>query len=326
MHKRKPGFDSLKFTPDTIHNKVDIPIKELVEYFQTHSLKECADKYNCSISTVKRRLRSAGVDTSIHNHSDLANDKYRQSLKFVPSDETIYELYIDNNLDTKTIAEKFGLHFQTIRKRTSQWHKTREMVQQSMMNRHLRTHGVKHPSQRPDVLKKTSMSLNKANYKGYNFKSLSELAYALLLDKDNKEWYYEEMRIPYIDMMTGRRRIYVIDFTVCGNNVEWIEIKPDNQMIPEDKRVYASRRAEEVNAVYRGLTDEERLKSWQLMTEGFNFENVEFMHQKPRSSQNKITYYFKNKRAADKFEMQDWKQFAPPNNDGALWKKILVRK
>jgi hypothetical protein len=326
MHKRKPDFDPLKFTPSHIHNKIEIPIQELVEYFKSHTLKECASKFNCSSITIKRKLRAVGVDTSIHNHSELAKKKYRQAIKQVPNDQKIKRLYIDQNLDAKTIAELYGLHYQTIRKRTSRYKKSREMVQQSMMNRHFRKYGVCHPSQRPDVLKKTSISLNKAKYRNNYFKSLSELAYALFLDNQHKEWYYEEMRIPYVDMMTGKRRIYVIDFTVCGEEVEWIEVKPNNQMIPDDKRIYASRRAEEAGVTYRGLTEEERVKSWELMVKGFNFDQIEFLHRKPRLSQTKITYYFKDKKEATKFKMRGWKQFAKPSNDGVLWKKILIRK
>lgn len=325
MHKGKPGFDPLKFTP-RIHNKIEIAVDELIEYFKSHTLDDCALKYNCSAVTIKRKLRAAGVDTSIHNHSDLAVAKYRSTVKVVPSEEELRGLYIDKNLDTKTIAEHFGLHYTTIRVRVSKFKKSREMVQRSMMDRHFRKHGIRHPAQRPDVLKKTSMSLNSVKYRGYYFKSLTELAYALLLDSKNKEWYYEEMHIPYTDMITGKRRIYVIDFTVCGDIVEWIEVKPNNDMIPDDKRIYASRRAEEAKCVYRGLYDDERTESWNLVVSGYNFEEIEFIQKTPRSYQNKITYYFKDKDTATKFILQGWKQFTSISNDGALWKKILVRK
>lgn len=326
MHKRRADFDPLKFTPGKIHNKIELPIEELKSFFKSHTLAECAKKYNCSKVTIKRKLRSAGVDTSIHNHSDLAVGKYKESVKKVPSEEEIKKLYVDQNLDSKTIAELYGLHYNTIRKRTSKFKKSKELIQKSMMERHLKKHGIRHPAQRPDVLKKTSASLNKAKYRGNYFKSLSELAYALLLDSQGKEWYYEEMRIPYVDMMDGAKRIYIVDFTICGDDIEWIEVKPNNKMIPSDKRIYASRRAEEAGVIYRGLHDQEREDSWDLMRNGFNFAEIEFIQQKPRSSQDKITYYFKDKDKASNFELDGWKQFVKVNNDGALWKKTLVRK
>lgn len=326
MHKRRTDFDSLKFTLPKIHNKIDIPISEVTEFFRTHSLKECAIKYNCSSITIKRKLRAAGVDTSIHNHSGLAS-KNRAS-KEKPSDELIRKLYIDDNLDTKTIAESYGLHYNTIRNiiRRLGLQKTAKLIAKSMMERHQLQHGVRHPSQRPDVIKKTS--INKVEYKGQCFKSLIELGYALYLDKNGIEWYYEEMRIPYIDMMNGKRRIYVIDFTIInGDEVSWIEIKPNNEMIPDDKRIYAERRAEESGITYRGLNDDECEQLWQTIREGYNFKEVKFLYRAPRSTTNtKITYYFKTEQEATAFTLDGWKQFTKPINDGVLWKKILVRK
>lgn len=329
MHKRRPDFDPLKFTPARIANQIDIPILELMEYFRNHSLKECAVKYNCSQTTIKRKLRNAGCDTSIHNQSDLAKKKYAETIKEKPNDDIVRKLYIEDNLDTKTIAEMWGLHFNTIRNivRRLGLKKTREQVSSSMMQRHLLKHGVKHPAQRPDVIKKTSVSLNKARYKNNHFKSITELGFALYLDKNEVEWYYEEMRIPYVDMLNGKQRIYVIDFTVVdGENVCWVEIKPNNEMIPDDKRIYASRRAEEAGITYRGLTDLERDGLWEAICEGYNFDEVEFLYRNPRSISTKITYYFKSEREALNFRLDGWHQLCKPTNRGALWKKTLVRK
>lgn len=330
MCKRKTSIDSLKCIPHRIHNKIDLPIGELVVYFQTHPLNDCAKKYSCSAITIKRKLRAAGKDTSIHNHSKLAKIRSSEVVsKKKPTPTQLKELLIDRNLDSKTIAEMFGLHFNTIRGMAKDLglSKTPKQVSKSMMNRHMLKHGVAHPAQRPDVIAKTSISLNKASYSGYQFKSLSELGFALLLDHDGIEWAYEEMRIPYVDMMTGKRRIYVVDFTVINEDgILWIEVKPNNNMIPEDKRIYASRRAEESGVIYRGLFEEERSRSWGLITSGYKFDEIEFLQRTPRSTSQKITYYFKNEKDAILFEMEEWRQFTKPTNNGALWKKILVRK
>lgn len=329
MHKRRPDFDPLKFTPSIIANKINIDVKELAEYFKDHTLQECAKKYGCVSSTIKRKLRSAGYDTSIHNHSDLAKSKYHASKKDIPSDEVVSKLYLEENIDTKTIAEMFGLHYQTIRKiiQRLKLFKNRSLISKSMMSRHLAKYGVMHPAQRPDVIKKTSISLNKASYKGNNFKSITELGYALYLDKNKIEWYYEEMLIPYIDMINGTRRTYVIDFTLIINEkIHWVEVKPNNMMIPEDKRVYASRRAEESNVTYRGLYDSEREDLWKCVEEGYEFEQVQFLYRTPRSSSTKITYYFKSEKEALEFSLIGWKKLVKPTNNGALWKLILIRK
>lgn len=329
MHKRRPDFDPLRFTPTRIANKIDIPTAELAEYFQTHSLKDCATKYNCSAATIKRKLKNAGYDTSIHNHSNLAKERYAETVKNKPDDDTVRELYIEDNLDTKTIAEIYGLHFNTIRNiiRRLGLRKTREQINSSMVQRHLLKHGVKYPAQRPDVIKRTSASLNKARYKDNCFKSITELGFALYLDKNRIEWYYEEMRIPYVDMLEGKQRIYVIDFTLIdGDDVSWVEVKPDNKMIPDDKRIYASRRAEEADITYRGLTDTEREGLWNCIYEGYGFDQVEFLHRTPRSVSTKITHYFKSENEALNFQLDGWRQFCRPTNRGALWKKVLVRK
>jgi len=330
MHKRNPNFNPLKFTPLRIANKKSLPEDELKEYFNNHTLKECANKYECSSVTVKRTLRRLGVNTSIHNNSDLAKAKYKESVKekIKPTEDEIRSLYIDQNLDSKSIAEIYGLHYNTVRSiiRRLQLTKTRKSVAHSMSNRHFLKYGLKHPAQRQDVLKKTSISLNKASYKGYDYKSITELGYALYLDKLGKEWYYEEMTVPYADMMTGKRRLYTIDFTVISEDkVSWVEIKPNNEMIPEDKRIYASRRAEESNIEYRGLTDQERDELWQCITEGYNFDQVKFTYRTPRSTSHKITYYFKSKSEACEYKLDGWKEFTQPSNTGALWKKILVK-
>ena len=169
--------------------------------------------------------------------------------------------------------------------------------------------------------------LNKVVYNNMRFNSLTEFGYALLLNKLSREWYYKEMRIPYVDMMNGKRRTYVIDFTVVnGDIVEWIEIKPNNQMIPNDKRIYAERRAEECGITYRGLYDDERKELWELIYNGYSFDKVEFIHSTPRSTNSKVTYYFKSEQEAASFELEGWRQLTKPTNRGALWKKTLVRE
>jgi len=329
MCERRASVDSLKSAP---RNKIALPIDEVAEYFKTHSLGDCAERYNCSTITIKRQLRAIGIDTSIHNHSMLAINRSAVAMmlgKVKPSADELYKLLIEDNLDTKTIAERYNLHFNTIRNiaRHMGLRKTPKQVSASMMRRHMLRYGVNHPAQRPDVLAKTSISLNKAKYHGNSFKSLTELGYALFLDANGLKWYYEEMHVPYVDMMTGKRRIYVIDFTVVdGDAISWIEVKPNNLMIPEDKRIYASRRAEETGIIYRGLFDDERTKLWHLITTGYRFDEIEFIHQTPRSTCTKITYYFKHKTEAINFMLDGWRQFTKPTNDGMLWKKILVKK
>ena len=320
MPRRGANSNTLsKFTPKHIHNKVSIDIDSLKAYFYAHTLSECALRFCCSSTTIKRKLRNDGVDTSIHNHSLLAKSKsYRVNSKLKPSKEKLKQLFIDINLDTKTIAEQYGLHYNTIRQLTNQYglSKSRHDIAKSMMARHARIHGYSHPSQRPDVMEKTRRSAQRVEYntngKIIKMRSLHELSYALYLDRHDLEWYYEEMRVPYVDNMSGKWRIYVIDFTVIdGDDVRWIEVKPNNKMIPNDKRIYASRRAEEAGTEYRGLTADERREGFALLCGGYNNNKIKFLRTKPRSNAKQISYYLKSKNELERFPIpHGWKRHA----------------
>jgi hypothetical protein len=317
-HKDSAEFDPVKFTPKTIHNKKSIDIDRLIDFFKSdHTLGDCAIEFRCSTATIKRRLRVAGVDTSIYNHSQIAVDRSKKVRAVVlPPDEEIRHMLVDLNLDTKTVAEEFGVHFNTIRNisRRLGIEKNRKDVAKSMSVRHLKMHGYRHPAQRPDVLAKTRRSSGRVKYSDINgrtflFRSLHELGYALLLDKRGAEWQYEEMHVRYIDMLTGKQRIYVIDFTVESNGlVEWIEVKPNNKMIPDDKRIYASRRAEDAGVVYRGLVEEERLELWELLKSGYRQEFIQFMFLAPNRNAKQISYWFSSSKDATEFKLDGWRR------------------
>ena len=337
MHKRKSDFNPLKFTPSYIHNKLNLDRDVVIEYFQSgHPLADCAEHFKCSAITIKRKLKSWGVDTSIYNHSDISVKRSRAASmkgKTELSDAEIISLYIDNNLDTKTIAEMTGLHYQTIRMRVHKLRlqKDRKKVAQSMMSRYRSQHGYGHPAQHPDTLKKTRRSTIRISYINissaeYTFRSLHELSYALYLDSRNDDWTYEEMRVPYVDMLTGKHRIYIIDFTIIGDVIQWVEVKPNELMIPEDKRIYAERMAEEAGIIYRGTTKDERTAGWQLLTSGYRLADIHFLYPKPRKDQNKITYWFKSESDANDFIMAGWKTWTKTTKEGVVYKKVMVRQ
>jgi hypothetical protein len=310
-HKDKEYYSKEKFTPTIIHNAIEVDIDSVKDYFYSnHTLQDCADRFGCSKATIKRKLRAAGVDTSRYNHSAVAKERSLEATRVkLPTDEELQYMLVDRNLDSKTVAELTGVHYNTIRNRARKLNikKTLKDVSRSMMSRHHRMHGCAHPSQRADVLAKTRKSSQRAIYRNINFRSLHELSYALFLDSIDIEWVYEEMRIPYVDMLSGKSRVYVIDFTVIDNDdVWWIEIKPADNMIPDDKRIYASRRAEEAGVLYRGVTMIERQLGWSLLVSGFKSDEIEYTIQTPRSSARKLTYYFKNRDVANSFRLDGW--------------------
>jgi hypothetical protein len=320
MHKRRAGFDPLKFTPSIIANKKNIDDVELLKYFNdNHSLADCANRFHCSQITIKRRLRSQGIDTSKYNHSELSKTRSAQKLyKQKPSTEHLIDLYINKRRDSKSIAEMYGLHYNTIRKQINKLglKKTASQHSASQVIRHHSMHGCDYPAQRPDVVKKTRRSTVKVSYtdklgRTQTFRSIHELCFAILLDQKSLEWYYEEMSIPYVDMLNGKRRNYIIDFTVISDQkVEWVEVKPQESMIPMDKRIYAERRAESAGVIYRGLSESERSQGWKLFTDGLFNERLTFHQLLPAKAQKKITYWFKNKHEADSFSLYGWKKSA----------------
>lgn len=322
-------------TPHIIANKKNLDIDRLRQFFETHTLEECGREFGCSPTTIKRHLRGAGIDTSIHNHSALAKGRSAAARRtYFLSDDELRRLFIDENLDTKTIAEMQNpkVHFNVVRAHVRRLglKKSRKLVARSMSSRHIRNHGCRHPAQRPDVITKTRSSGAKVKFtdrmgRGLTFRSLYEFGYALLLENLGAEWYYEEMTVPYVDALSGKHRSYTIDFTVVrGDTVEWVEVKPNEKMIPEDKRVYASRRAEEAGVIYRGLTVEEREKSKELLFGPLS--GVEFTRPKPRASASKITYYFLTESAAVEYTLTGWRGQTPRQLGENLWARTFLRR
>jgi len=288
-HKSDPGFDPTKFTPGHIHNKKQLDLGQLKAYFVNHTLGDCAKHFGCSVPTIKRYLRTAGVDTSVHNHSELALAKHRDVVGVrKPTADELAGLYLPppegGNWDSKSIAELYGCHYNVIRgmlKRLGLWgRKTAAQKSAAQMNRHFRKHGVFHPAQRKDVLAKTRRSTVRYAYidvngRDWTFRSSHELAYALLLDYLGREWYYEDMSVPYVDTLSGKQRVYFIDFTVInGDDVEWVEIKPADDMIPTDKVLCAARQAEQRGVVFRGNTTTERLEAKSVLDSGYRAEFI----------------------------------------------------
>lgn len=315
---------------------ISIDIEKLKNYFHNHTLKECAQKFKCSTATIKRRLKSAGVDTSIHNHSSLAYDRFKQSNKdtsFLTKDFLI-EQYIVMNKDTKTIAEELDLHYQTIRYRLQKFgiKKDPKNVSLSMSLRHLSKTGYWHPGQRPDVIKKINSCRSRYKYKSSKtgneslFKSLHELAYAILLDEDDdvESWDYELIKIPYTDRLSGKTRVYYVDFSVQRKtNDEWIEIKPADDMIPKDKYLYANERAKQANIVFRGTFKHERELAFTKFKDGHKYDNVEFINTPKLKPHRTYTLWFKDKSEIGGIQHD---HYIYPEQVGRYWKCKFVSK
>lgn len=270
-------------------NKIDIQLDELKQYFTNHTLKQCADKWACSKATIKRRLKAADIDTSIHNHSNLARESHRRAIKdtSILTKEFICEQYIVQNKDSKTIAEENGFHYNTIRNRIRKYgfKKDSKNVSISMQLRYMMKTGYMHPGQHPDTIAKISKGKSRFWYnpiksdKPVPFKSLHELCFALLLDNDNnvESWDYELIKIPYMDVIKKRMRMYYIDFSIQSKSGDrWVEVKPAKNMIPHMKRLYASYAAKEANIRFGGLTDMERELGYKLFYSGFQSDKIEF--------------------------------------------------
>lgn len=92
----------------------------------------------------------------------------------------------------------------------------------------------------------------------HSFENKRHLAVALYLDATGALWLYNDMSVPYIDMLTGEHKLHQITFTIIDKeNVTWLEAVSAREMYPEDSRIYTSRRAEEAEISYRGLSPSE---------------------------------------------------------------------
>lgn len=291
-----------------IWNTLQINITELSEFFKTHSLKECAEKYRCSQVTIKRKLKAAGIDTSIHNHTELAKLAHAKTRKdtSVLTKEFLYKEYVVENKDTKTIAEETSLHFNTVRNRIRKFgfRKDAKNVSISMKARYYTATGFIHPGQNPENIRKTAKSSHRILYKPLKserdcvFRSLHELCYALLLDSDEdvENWDYELINIPYTDSITGKYRMYMIDFSIQSKTQDkWTEVKPAELMIPSDKRLYAGQAARKAGIKYSGTTKDERNKSFELFKSGFRKEHIEFVRPQELKKDKCYTLWFKDK-------------------------------
>jgi hypothetical protein len=89
----------------------------------------------------------------------------------------------------------------------------------------------------------------------YCYTDDSHKRYAKYLDNLNKEYLYKEVFVPYVDMISGKRKKYYIDFVIIGDVVEWVEVT--KLLKPIDKRIYASRQAKIAGVTYRCLTTDE---------------------------------------------------------------------
>jgi transposase len=299
---RDLGIDTSKL------NTVKINNEELTEYFKNHSLKECSEKFNCSEATIKRTLKELNVDTSIHNNSKLAYEKFLETRKdtSILTKEFLIEKFINENMDTKTLSEQLGLSYSLIRKKVQEYglKKSLKNVSVSMSLRHLQKTGYWHPGQRPDVIKKINSCKSRFGYKSsitgreYLFKSLHELCFALLLDKNEnvENWDYELISVPYIHRLTGKQKLYYVDFSVQykDGNSKWFEIKPCDNMIPDDKRLYAMNAAKQINAVYSGIDKETRDLGYKLFCDGYNYDNINFKNKIEILPHRTYTYWFKN--------------------------------
>ena len=184
--------------------------------------------------------------------------------------------------------------------------------------RYKEKNGCLHPSQDPRHQAKYKRSASRVIYEAvsgqiFSFRSIMELSFALVLDHDGIRWTYESERIRYVDHITGRRRYYLIDFVTDDC---WIEVKPNEKMIPSDKRLYAGRAAQRVGKKFRGVSREELDKGWMLICDGYRLAFYDFIRRKPRSNRKQITYYFKDKEELGCFELRGFcfhhrKQLAP---------------
>lgn len=299
-----------------IWNKKNLDLNELrIKFLSgTVTLGDLARQYNCAVVTIKRKLRSIGVDTSLHNHSTLARERHRRKVcakTAILTKDFLHRKLIIENLDTKTLSEQLGVHYSVIRARAQSMgiKKSTDQLVGAWQSRYLEKHGYHHPTQDPRHKTKYSKALNRVRYlskssEEFYFKSIMELSFALYLDRRDIGWDYERVRVPYVHHITGKRRIYVVDF---ATKEEWIEVKPNERMIPNDKRLFALRAAERQDCFFRGVSKDELDEGWRLVISGYRSDFYDFIRAKPRQGRKQVTYYFKDSTELKKFSLDGYR-------------------
>ena len=307
LRLREAGVDT---TVHSLMSGIDIDTEKLKEFFKTHTMEECSKEFNCSYITIKRRLQENSIDTSSHNHSEIAYQKFMETRKDISflTKEFLYKEYIVENKDANLIAEENKVHFNTVLMKLREYNlnvKSRERVAESLMIKHFKKTGYWWPGQMPEVLEKIFRGKPRYKYSPIKnkvesviFKSQHELGLAMQLDLDDDiiEWTYEKVQIPYVDGDDGRNRLYYIDFDVTyrDGHREWIEVKPRDGMIPQDKMLYAANEAKKQNIKYREMTDQERIYYFELFFAGHATDRIEFLNVKEFKSHRGYTLWFKN--------------------------------
>lgn len=298
-----------------IWNKKNICPYALRDSFESGAtLGDLAKQHNCAPVTIKRKLRSIGVDTSIHNNSEIAKQRQRDKVctkTSILTKDFLYKKLIMENLDTKTLSEQLGIHYSVIRARSKKFgiKKNKDQLVGAWQSRYKEKNGYFHPTQDPKHSHKYCHALNHVKYKAksdhkYLFKSIIELTYALWLDYNNRDWNYKAIRVPYIDHITGKRRIYVVDFNMDN---EWIEVKPQESMIPHDKRLYAERLAHMEGCKFRGIYKDELKACWGLLESEYRVKHYDFIRNPPKKNSKQVSYYFKDNKEMQKFKLNGYR-------------------
>ena len=253
------GYD---FGFDNKVTRVLSDIGKLREDYKTKSLSELAKEHGIPRFLIMYALRQNEIEIKDWNEkSHITQRKIREAKlpQQLLDKQWLINNYVDQGKSLSDIATELGCSISPVRARLKRFNIP-----------------IK-PPKRYDQGQKSSSSYGimtkykpiKCPKKEITFRSLLELGYAMLLDKDKRviAWDYEVMWTHYFDGFTGKRRKYICDFRIIyPHNIEFdgdreyeqkvvehVEVKPKSKQTFEDKYLYAKN----VIPNWRFITDDE---------------------------------------------------------------------
>lgn len=222
--------------------------EKLLKLYETNSLGQISSEFKCSRAVLSRELKKLGIKIKKWgNKSKEIQNKKREGLlpQQLLDKDWLTENYINQNKSLLDLAAELKCSMSPIRARLKRFGipiRPPKRYDQGQKSSH--SHGVM-----------TKYKPIKCSKKEVTFRSLLELSYAMLLEKNEQvsEWDYEVMWTYYLDGFTGKQRKYICDFRITFKNniefdgdreyeqkvVEHVEVKPKSRQTFEDKYLYA---------------------------------------------------------------------------------------
>lgn len=187
----------------------------------------------------------------------------------ISKDELTY-LYITENLDADDVATHLGCHKSTVYNYLKKYNIKKD--DKNIWLARLLKSGHRHVGNYIYQSLKSPAGEVRLN--------LKQLKYALYLDSndDVESWDFKLIKIPYMDLIDNKMKMFFIDFSVQSYIGDWwVELKKHNSMRPLTKRLYAMHAASNAGIKFRGLYDYELDEMERLYKSNYRHSMIKYI-------------------------------------------------